>query len=172
MRRGAPAGRDGDTSTTRSASLPKKPPPAPDIFRVGRSRTGLGLFAVEPIKRGQLIAEYWGKRIANKDADKLRTRYLFELNSRWSIDGADRRNLARYINHACRPNAKAYIERGAIRIYAVRRIEPGDEITYHYGARYFGTFIEPKGCRCHHCAQAAADDAEPRPAPRKTSRRA
>ena len=118
---------------------------------MGRSRTGLGLFAVEPIKPGQFIVEYWGERISNREADKLNTRYLFELNSRWTIDGADRRNVARYINHACRPNAKATVERGSIRVYAKRRIAPGDEITYHYGPRYFSNFIAPKGCCCAHC---------------------
>src|SRR3954471_11445360 len=57
-------------------------------FRVGRSKTGLGLFAVKPIKKGELIAYYRGRIISNEEADKLWTKYLFELNGRWTVDGS------------------------------------------------------------------------------------
>jgi hypothetical protein len=35
-------------------------------FRVGRSRTGLGLFATEPIKKGALIVEYKGRKLTRQ----------------------------------------------------------------------------------------------------------
>ncbi len=38
-------------------------------------------------------------------------RYLYEINSRWTIDGTTRRNLGRYANHSCRPNAEAHQDR-------------------------------------------------------------
>src|SRR5690349_12058402 len=61
-------------------------------FRVGRSRTGLGLFATEPIRKGKFIIEYWGKRIRWKDVeDEDQNRYYFDLNTRWAIDGLPRR---------------------------------------------------------------------------------
>ncbi len=123
-----------------------KPP-----FRVRRSRTGLGLFAVEPIKKGTFIIEYWGKRILCREADRLKTKYLFDLSSRWAIDGSDRRNIARYINHSCKPNAVAHTIRSQIRIYAKRMIQPGEEIAYNYGRDYFTMFIEPIGCKCEGC---------------------
>ena len=122
-------------------------------FRVGRSRTGLGLFALAPIRTGEFIVEYWGKRISSKKADELGTKYLFELNGRWVIDGSDRRNTARYINHACKPNSVARVERGTIRIRAKKNINPGDEITYHYGRAYFTAILSVKGCRCATCAR-------------------
>ena len=40
-------------------------------FRTGRSRTGLGLFATAPIKKGAFIVEYKGRRLTTKQADKL-----------------------------------------------------------------------------------------------------
>ena len=40
-----------------------------NLFRVGRSRTGLGLFATKPIKRRTIIAEYKGRRVTNEVAD-------------------------------------------------------------------------------------------------------
>lgn len=124
-------------------------------FRVGRSETGLGLFATDVIEKGTFIIEYVGPRISNEEVHRRRsTRYLFELNSRWTIDGSPRWNTARYINHACRPNAEAVVSRGRIRIKAIKRIKPGDEITYNYGRNYFETFIKPAGCRCLACRNA------------------
>jgi uncharacterized protein len=120
-------------------------------FRVGRSRTGLGLFAIEPIKKGTFIIEYWGKRIPSKKADELDTKYLFEVNSRWTIDGSNRKNIARYINHSCSPNSEAHIVKGIIKIRARKTIKPGDEIAYNYGRGYFDTFIKPVGCKCLAC---------------------
>ena len=72
-------------------------------FRIGRSRTGLGLFATEPIKKGTYIVEYTGPLLTNKHCDEIPdNRYLFEVNARWTIDGKPRSNVARYINHSCR----------------------------------------------------------------------
>ena len=84
-------------------------------IRIGRSVTGLGLFATKPIKRGVRIAAYRGRRITTEEADRREARgarYQFELNKRWTIDGSPRWNLARYINHSCRPNAKPVGRRG------------------------------------------------------------
>lgn len=122
-----------------------------DTLRVGRSKTGLGIFALKPIPRGQFIVEYSGKRIRTADADNFNNRYMFEINSRWTIDGAGRRNLARYINHACRPNAEARVTKGSVRIHAMKNIQPGDEITYHYGRPYFEQFLREPGCKCAAC---------------------
>jgi uncharacterized protein len=123
-----------------------------DPFRVGRSETGLGLFATGVIEKGTFIIEYVGPRIPNTEVHRYRsTRYLFEINSRWTIDGSPRWNTARYINHACRPNAQAVVSRGRIRIKAIKRISSGDEITYNYGKNYFDTFIKPIGCKCLSC---------------------
>jgi len=92
-------------------------------FRIGGSLTGLGLFATKPIKRGVYIATYRGRRITTEEADRREARgakYLFELNRRWTIDGSPRWNVARYINHSCRPNAKPVGRRGGIVIVALR----------------------------------------------------
>ena len=106
----------------------QKPPQ--QSFRVGRSRTGLGLFAVTPIKKGAFIVEYWGKPMRSEDADRLSTKYLFDLDNGWTIDGADRGNIARYANHSCKPNAEARVGRRSGRIHAANAIQPGAEITY------------------------------------------
>lgn len=111
------------------------------------------MFATEPFRRGQFIAEYTGKRIPSEGADDLDNRYLFEVNSKWTINGATRKNIARYINHGCKPNAEIYIVKSRIKIRARKRIQPGDEITYDYGKDYFDTFIKANGCRCTACLE-------------------
>src|SRR3974390_408647 len=128
-------------------------------FRIGRSLTGLGLFATKPIKRGVYIATYRGRRITTEEADRREARgakYQFELNRRWTIDGSPRCNVARYINHSCRPNAKPVGRRGGIVIVALRRIEPGEEITYDYGREYLKCFLDNGGCRCAACRKKRA----------------
>jgi hypothetical protein len=127
--------------------------PSSKPFRVGRSRTGLGLFATAPIKKGAFIIEYKGRKVDNKTADELDNKYLFEINSRWTIDGSSRRNTARYVNHSCRPNAESDVIKHKVIIRAIRNIEPGTEITYDYGKDYYTTFLAPIGCRCPKCTE-------------------
>jgi hypothetical protein len=125
-------------------------------LRIGRSKSGLGLFTRVPIKKGRFIIRYTGKKIPTKMTDDLDTRYLFEVNERWTIDGSNRRNRARYINHACRPNAEVYFVKHVIKIRAIKNIKPGDEITYHYGRNYFDAFIKEVGCKCMACRNKVA----------------
>jgi SET domain-containing protein len=123
-------------------------------FRVGRSVTGLGLFATKPIKWGAYIATYRGRRITTAEADRREARgarYMFELNQRWTIDGSPRWNVARYINHSCRPNAKPVGRGGGIVIVALHQIESDEEITYDYGREYLKYFLNDGGCRCAAC---------------------
>ena len=115
----------------------KRRPPWRRRFRIGRSKTGLGLFALKPIRRGEFIAYYTGRLIANDEADGLWTKYLFEVNNRWTVDGSGRDNIARYINHSCKPNAETDVKGHKVIITAIRTIHPGDEITYNYGTRLF-----------------------------------
>ncbi|MGZ5864303.1 MAG: SET domain-containing protein [Xanthobacteraceae bacterium] len=125
------------------------------LFRVGRSKTGLGLFATDLIRKGTLIVEYKGRRLRNEVADAMADRgskYLYEINNRWTIDGSSRRNVARYANHSCRPNAESDVTRQKkVIIRATRNIQPGNEITYDYGSDYFDLIIKPIGCKCEKC---------------------
>lgn len=112
---------------------------------------GSGLFALCPFKKGRFIAEYTGVCIPTSYADTLDSRYLFELNTTWTIDGSPESNVARYINHACLPNCEGVIRKGRILIYAARNIRAGEELTIDYGEEYFDEFIRPVGCKCEQC---------------------
>src|SRR5882757_4065575 len=124
-------------------------------YRIGRSRTGLGLFATQPIKKGAKIVRYFGPLLdsRNKKHDDIGNKYLFELNGRWTIDGSVRKNVARYINHACRPNAESDVSarKRKVVIRAIKNIEPGEEINYDYGTDYFKEYLKPIGCKCTAC---------------------
>jgi uncharacterized protein len=124
-------------------------------YRVGRSKTGLGLFATKPIKKGTKIIRYFGPILDSrkKDEDAIENKYLFELNGRWTIDGSIRQNLARYINHACKPNAESDVKprKRKVFIRAIKDIEPGEEINYDYGTDYFKAYLKPIGCKCEAC---------------------
>jgi hypothetical protein len=124
-------------------------------YRVGRSRTGLGLFATKPIKKGAKIVRYFGPLLDSKKKkdDAIENKYLFELNGRWTIDGSVRENVARYINHACRPNAESDVmpRKKKVVIRAIKNISPGEEINYDYGTDYFKAYLKPIGCKCAAC---------------------
>jgi hypothetical protein len=131
------------------AISPKKP------YRIGRSRTGLGLFATKPIKKGAKIVRYFGPLLDSRKRkdDAIENKYLFELNGRWTIDGSVRENVARYINHACKPNAESDVmpRKRKVVIRAIKNISPGEEINYDYGTDYFKAYLKPIGCKCDAC---------------------
>jgi uncharacterized protein len=131
------------------AISPNKP------YRIGRARTGLGLFATKPIKKGARIIRYVGRILDSKkkDEDAIENKYLFELTNRWTIDGSNRDNVARYINHACKPNAESDVRprKRKVFIRAIKNIEPGEEINYDYGTDYFKAYLKPIGCKCDAC---------------------
>jgi hypothetical protein len=128
---------------------PKKP------YRVGRSPTGLGLFATRRIKKGTRIIRYFGPLLDSKKEkdDAIENKYLFELTNRWTIDGSVRENIARYINHGCKPNAESDVKprKRKVFIRAIKNIEPGEEINYDYGTDYFKAYLKPIGCKCAAC---------------------
>lgn len=128
-------------------------------FRLGRSLTGLGLFATKPIKKRARIAEYKGPLLdlkAAENAENSGNRYLFEVNSRWTIDGKGRKNIARYFNHSCGPNCDSSIQGKRVFIYTLRAIKPGEELTYNYGSDYLKNVIGKSNCKCARCRRRRA----------------
>lgn len=115
------------------------------------AKTGLGFFTLVPIKDDKKIIEYIGLILTGEEADKKGGKYLMTLDEDYTIDGSPRSNHARYINHSCQPNAKAYRTGARVWIWSIRAIEAGEEITYDYGKNYFNDFIKPIGCRCAEC---------------------
>lgn len=136
---------------------------APRPFRIGRARTGLGLFATRPIKKRTRIAEYKGPILNAEDADRAErrgNRYLYEVSKNRTIDGTPRSNVARYANHSCNPNAESITWRGRVFIKSTKDIEPGDEIVYDYGTDYLKNVIGRANCQCPRCRKRRARHAK------------
>lgn len=121
------------------------------IVKVKRGLSGLGLFAGEDIKKGELIIEYIGEILNKEEADKrITSQYLFEITRNKTIDGTPRWNIARYCNHACEEaaNAESEITKGRVFIKAIKNIKEGDEIVYDYGEEFVNEHIAEHGCKC------------------------
>ena len=125
-----------------------------NIYRVGRSSAGLGLFANKDIKKDDFIIEYTGEPLTYDEADQRGGRYLFTLNDTTVLDGTGREHIARYVNHSCDPNIEAVIEdEEQIMFYAIKNIAKGEELTFDYGEEYVNDIIKKEGCRCPKCAR-------------------
>ena len=74
-----------------------------------------------------------------------------------TIDGWNKKNLARYINHSCRPNCEIQIRKGRVFVMAKRPIKPSEELAYYYGEEYVEQGIKPIGCKCLRCQPATKD---------------
>jgi SET domain-containing protein len=134
--------------------MPSTPRPGspPRIVRRRSAVHGYGVFALEPITKNTRIVDYAGELIRNGAAcNEREARYLrqgcvwvFRVNRAWSRDAAVGGNIARFINHACRPNCYFQIVGQTIWIRAARNIRSGEELTYDY--RIIGDRTMP--CRC------------------------
>ncbi|MDQ3256930.1 MAG: SET domain-containing protein [Acidobacteriota bacterium] len=118
---------------------------------VKRTATGLGLFTLQPIPFDKRVVEYTGPILTAEEADQRRGKYFFELDRKRSIDGSSRQNIARYLNHSCRPNARGYTSGNRIWIWSLREIKAGEQITIDYGKAYSDDHIQPVGCKCEEC---------------------
>ena len=123
----------------------------PEGLKVKRSSAGLGLFATQDLKKGERIIEYFGREISKAEEYSSKSKYLFEVNSKKTIDGTTRENFARYINFSHKPNCEPNIVKGRVWIDAIKNIKVGEELSYDYGEEYVDEHIKPYGCRCAPC---------------------
>ena len=114
----------------------------------GSSVHGWGLFADQPFKKGDVVAEYIGEYICNAVADSREKMYQerriqdyqFRVDENLVIDATLKGGHGRYINHNCNPNCIANIVDGQppnkhlkrVMIIAQRDIKAREEVTYDY----------------------------------------
>lgn len=126
----------------------------PETFAlvVRRSLAGRGLFALEFIPAGSCVVEYVGRPATAKQIKENRGKYLFWTSSTTMIDGNISANRARFINHSCVPNCEIEIHRRRVYVFALRDIEPAEELSYDYGEEYFDIHLAGR-CRCAKCSR-------------------
>ena len=123
----------------------------PRIVRRRSPISGWGVYAAQPIEADAHIVEYKGQLISQPEAWRREQRYLprqriwiFEIDDRWARDAAFGGNIARYVNHSCRPNCYIDIEGRHIWIRASRPIRTGEELVYDYNT----DGVAGIACRC------------------------
>ncbi len=133
------------------------------MWRVKKSKVhGSGVFATKDIQRNTKIIEYIGEKVHKSEGDKRSAKrikdylhseetgsvYIFELNSKYDIDGSFEYNKARYINHSCNPNSEVDIVDGKIWISSIKKIYKGQELSYDYGYEFDKDDYKDHICKC------------------------
>lgn len=116
--------------------------------KVKKSYAGLGLFADQDIKSGEIILEYIGNILLGDDVNSIENKYLFQVSKNKTIDGSPRWNIGRYVNHSCDGNTESIIKKGRVFIKAIKDIDKDQEISYDYGEEYVREYFAKTGCLC------------------------
>jgi len=110
---------------------------------------GHGVFAAEMIPPRLKIGEIRGEAIScaegRRRAASLQRIMIVEISPRTAIDASKSTDPMRFTNHSCQANARLAIVAGRIEFYALRAIEPGEEITVNYGETHHEGRLR---CRC------------------------
>lgn len=110
---------------------------------------GHGVFAAEMIPPRLKIGEIRGEAIScaegRRRAASLQRIMIVEVSPRTAIDASKSTDPMRFTNHSCQANARLAIIAGRIEFYALRAIEPGEEITVNYGETHHEGKLR---CRC------------------------
>ena len=85
---------------------------------------GRGVFARSRLRAGAHIATFEGRPTRR---DGIYVLWVFDDQEREI--GIEGRTGLRFLNHSQRPNA----EFSGLELYAIRNIQPGHEVTIHYG---------------------------------------
>ena len=121
---------------------------------------GKGVYALQPIRKGEAVIEYKGERITWAQALKRHPHdpldpdhtFYFHIDDKRVIDAKYGGNAARWINHACNPNCESDIVGDRVFIKALRPIKPGEELFYDYALvideRYTPKVKKQFECRC------------------------
>ena len=122
-------------------------------------RKGWGVMATKDIAEGELVVEYVGEVIdtdsweARKKAlGRFEHMYFMALNADEVVDASRKGNIARFINHSCRPNLaveKWYVNRvPRLGLWAKRPITAGEELSYDYKVKWSGDPDHAQTCYC------------------------
>lgn len=88
---------------------------------------GMGVFATDEIHRGERIGRYVGYRTQHDG------RYvLWVAGDKEEWRGYRGYGRLRFLNHHHQPNS----EFRGMDLFAIRNIQPGEEVTFHYGEEW------------------------------------
>lgn len=115
---------------------------------------GYGLFAIKPIKKGEIVVikggHIFNERILKKVKDKISEAY-FQIEDDFVIGPLKKSEVKKnklYINHSCDPNIGI---RGQITLIAMRNIKAGEELTYDWAMEDPGGWKMKCNCGAKNC---------------------
>jgi SET domain-containing protein len=128
------------------------PIPLSALSRRRSKIAGWGVYTKVDINKNTRIIDYAGELITHKQSARRERKqvargeiWCFTVNRRWVRDAEVGGNVARFINHACRPNCYIEIDGHTIWIRAARNIRAGEELSYDYSTD--GEATIPCKCR-------------------------
>ncbi len=125
-------------------------------LRIRESRMhGFGVFATKAVAPNRKVIEYSGERRTWAQDTRLarnsqrrgqpRNVYRAYIGRRTVIDATIGGSGAEFINHCCDPNLAARLLRGRIFLFSLRKIRPGEELSWDYRL----SSRKKVKCRCH-----------------------
>lgn len=127
---------------------------------------GFGYFAPETgIPKDTAIGPYTGEVFdASQLTDSKKQVYIMQIDKHLYVNAQKKGHYTRFINHSCTdPNCE--VQKWHVRgfpcagVFALRDIEPGEELTFDYGVKFGDakTFV----CKCAKCCAPAPARSHP-----------
>ncbi|TWU72590.1 histone methyltransferase set2 [Metarhizium rileyi] len=122
-------------------------------------KKGFGLRTESSLQQNDFIYEYVGevineptfrRRMLQYDDEGIKHFYFMSLSKSEFVDATRKGNLGRFCNHSCRPNC--YVDKWVVGdklrmgIFALRKIQAGEELVFNYNVDRYGA--EPQPCYC------------------------
>jgi len=100
-----------------------------EAFRIGDAGArGKGVYAESRVEPGELVWDYAGVEKWIKEIPSQLWQYCFQVDyDRYVVP--EKESVGWFLNHSCEPNCAIM---GRTKIVALRRIEPGEEVTFDY----------------------------------------
>ncbi|KAL9084370.1 MAG: hypothetical protein Q9159_005278, partial [Coniocarpon cinnabarinum] len=130
-----------------------------DVTVIKTARKGYGLRTNADLFPHDFIFEYIGEVIGEQqfqrrrqqyDRENIKHFYFMSLSKGEFVDATKKGNLGRFCNHSCNPNC--YVDKWVVGdrlrmgIFAERKVEAGEELTFNYNVDRYGA--DPQPCYC------------------------
>ena len=130
-----------------------------DVSVIKTEKKGFGLRTNSELQANDFIFEYIGevigepafrRRMLQYDQEGIKHFYFMSLNKNEFVDATRKGNLGRFCNHSCSPNC--YVDKWVVGeklrmgIFALRAIQPGEELVFNYNVDRYGA--DPQPCYC------------------------
>lgn len=130
-----------------------------DVTVIKTEKKGFGLRANAMLEPNDFIYEYIGevineptfrRRMLQYDDEGIKHFYFMSLNKNEFVDATKKGNLGRFCNHSCNPNC--FVDKWVVGdklrmgIFALRKIQAGEELVFNYNVDRYGA--EPQPCYC------------------------